>query len=363
MTFKNFVASYLNTGLISFDSDELNQQIFGANLFCFNALLITFVLGLFSIYRGDIALSSVLLITSALFFITLIIIKYCSAEKSSAYAFNLSQIILIPLMLYLIYSGGYNNTGPLWIYLLPPIIFFFGGLRKGILNLTVFVLIASLLLFYPNEQLLLTKYNDVFKSRLLYSFICISTVFAFYEYARQVSYKSLCRLMTQLEEQAREDTLSGLQNRRGMLEKINYEYKRVKRNNEHMTMMMCDVDNFKKINDDFGHDTGDYIIKDLARIFTESIRETDVIGRWGGEEFLFMLPQTTEQQAYIVAEKLRKMIATTKFTHQQQTLELTVSIGIYEFCLGDSIDEAISSADSYLYQAKNLGRNVTVMAS
>ena len=363
MTFKNCVVNYFNTGPTSFDGVELNQQIFVANIICFSGLLITFVMGLYRLSRGDIVLSCILLGIFALFFITVRIIKYCTAEEAKGYVFNLIQIVLIPLMLYLVYSGGYINTGPLWIYLLPPVIFFFGGLRRGLISLAAFVLMTSLLLFYPNEQLLLTVYSDEFKSRLLYSFISICTLFAFYEYARQVSYKSLCRLMTELEEQAREDILSGLQNRRGMLEKISYEHKRVKRNNKHMTMMMCDVDNFKQVNDDFGHDTGDYIIKELARIFTDSIRETDVIGRWGGEEFLFMLPETSGQQAYVLAEKLRKMIAATIFTHQQQTLKLTVSIGIYEFGQGDTIDQAISSADSYLYQAKNQGRNTTVMTS
>mgnify|MGYP006075869565 FL=1 len=363
MTVKQIITNYLNSGFISTDPAGKDQQVIVANLFCFNAQLITLVLGVSALVRGDTIFGGILLLTCFLFLIPTRILKYGPAKTSSRYAFNLIQILLVTLMLFLIYSGGYQNTGPLWIYILPPVTFFFGGLLKGLRNLGIFVIIASLLLFYPDERLLVATYSDVFKLRMLYSFITVSTIFAFYEYGRQVTYKRLQSLMNEVEQQARQDPLSGLQNRRGMLEKISYEHERIKRNKELLTVMMCDVDNFKQINDKFGHDTGDYIIKELGREFIDLIRKTDVVGRWGGEEFLFLLPQTSEQQAFILAEKLRKNIATTTFTHQQHILQLTVSIGIYQFEQGDTIDQAISLADNYLYQAKKQGRNITIRGS
>lgn len=363
MTLKQFVSDYLNTGCNSANEADTNQQILVANLFSFIGYSLTLLLGVNAFVREENLLGIVLLIASAVFFSSYLILKYSHSKHAYSFSANLLTISLIILMFYLIYTGGYNNTGPLFIYVVPPITLFFGGIRKGLRNLGLFLLIVSLLLFYPDDQLLLASYSYEFKSRLVYSFITVSALFAFYEYARQLSYERLQTLIQKVEQQARRDPLSGLQNRRGMLEKLTYEHERTKRNNHHMSLLMCDIDRFKQVNDDFGHDTGDYIIEELANIFTAGLRKQDTVARWGGEEFLFLLPETSEHQAYILAEKIRNTIAATEFTHQQKTLTLTVSIGVYEVMRGDSIDRAISAADAYLYQAKDQGRNRTVMSS
>jgi diguanylate cyclase (GGDEF)-like protein len=363
MVLKQFVVDYLKIGCKSTNETALNQQILMVNVFGFIGYSITLLLGISALLRGDTILGSVLLVASGIFFSSHLILRYSHAKLSYKVASNLSIISLVILMLELVYTGGYRNTGPLWMYIVPPVILFFGGLYKGLRNLGIFVLIVSLILFYPDERLLLATYSYEFKSRLVYSFFTVSALFAFYEYARQLSYERLHALNKKFQQQARIDPLSGLQNRRGMLEKLTYEHERSKRSNHHISLMMLDIDHFKRVNDAFGHDTGDYIIQELARILSASVRKQDTVARWGGEEFLFLLPETIEQQAYILAEKIRNGIAATKFTHQQKILKLTVSIGIYEIMHGDSISKAISSSDSYLYEAKDRGRNRSVMSS
>ncbi|MFT5312688.1 MAG: diguanylate cyclase (GGDEF)-like protein [Paraglaciecola sp.] len=363
MKLKQFVLDYLQTGCNSTNEPDTNQQILVANLFGFIGYSVCLMMGVSAFLRGDSLLGSAVLIAGFLFFSSHLILKYSHGKRGFSLSTNLITLSLVILMLILIYTGAYRNTGPLWIYVVPSVILFFGGIKKGLRNLAIFVLIASLLLFYPDDQLLQATYSHAFKTRLMYSFLTVSAMFTFYEYARKRSYADLQILIQKFEQQARRDPLSGLQNRRGMLEKLAYEHERSKRNYLPMTLMMCDIDHFKAVNDDFGHDTGDYIIKELATLFITTIRKQDTVARWGGEEFLFLLPQTSEHKAYILAEKLRNAIASTAFVDQQKKLKLTVSIGLCEIKPGETINQAISSADAYLYQAKKTGRNRTVMSA
>jgi diguanylate cyclase (GGDEF)-like protein len=121
--------------------------------------------------------------------------------------------------------------------------------------------------------------------------------------------------------------------------------------------MMIDIDHFKGINDTYGHLTGDNILKELAVLLRENTRQNDLVGRYGGEEFLIMLSQTSLSQGFAVAEKIREMINQKVFI---QNIHLTVSIGIAEFN-GEKVSELLEKADKNLYAAKKSGRNKTVM--
>ena len=356
-----FVRNYLKTGVRESNEPDKNQQIIVANLFGFIGYSLTFLLGCSALLRGDSLLMTVLFVSSVLFFSSHLILKFSSSSNSYRFSANLVTISLIILMLYLVYSGGHSNTGPLWIYIVPPVILFFGGMLKGLRNLALFVLVVSLLLFYPDERLLLASYTYEFKSRLIYSFLTVSALFTFYEYSRQRLYKHMLQISQKFEQQARHDPLSGLQNRRGMIEKLNYEHERANRNRHHMSLMMCDIDHFKLINDKHGHEAGDSIIKELADMFTASLRKQDTVARWGGEEFLFLLPETSAEHAYVLAENIRNMTTTRTFTYQQEKIDFTLSFGLYEVQNSDSVESAISKADINLYKAKGYGRNQTVV--
>ena len=121
---------------------------------------------------------------------------------------------------------------------------------------------------------------------------------------------------------------------------------------------MIDIDHFKTYNDNYGHLVGDVILRELAKSLRESIREIDFIGRFGGEEFSVFLPQTAKDQALQVAERLREIIANTEFSAYDETLRLTVSIGVANFPLNSrDKDFLIEIADKSLYKAKQEGRN------
>tara|TARA_R110002167_G_scaffold167216_1_gene364430 strand:- start:4255 stop:5361 length:1107 start_codon:yes stop_codon:yes gene_type:complete len=361
MMFEKIVLNYLKAGTNSNNDPEKNQQILVANLFGFIGYSITLLMGIAAILRQDYLLATVLLVASSLFFSSRLILGNKSLKNPYRFSGTMVTISLMLLMIYLVYAGGVQGTGPLWIYIVPPVALFFGGMRKGSRNLGIFVLLISMILFYPNDKLLLATYSFEFKSRLLYSFLTVSLLFAFYEYSRQKSYRLSQEISRKFENQARLDLLSNLLNRRGMTEVLETEFSRSKRHRTDLSIMMCDIDHFKLINDQYGHQVGDDVIVQIGRIFTNELRQHDNVARWGGEEYLVLLPETNIQQAYSIAEKLRLKIEKQDFNQQQQGFTVTVSMGVYQITAEDSINHAITLADNGLYQAKNSGRNRTVI--
>lgn len=159
-----------------------------------------------------------------------------------------------------------------------------------------------------------------------------------------------------LEYQASHDKLTGLYNRNKFDDIYSKEIKRAKRYNNDLSMIIFDVDNFKTINDTFGHQIGDEVLKDIAKISLENIREQDISSRWGGEEFMILLPQTNKNGAEIVANKIRNSIENHSFTNN--SLKVTASFGVTQFCVkNDDEDSFMSKADKLLYKAKETGKN------
>jgi len=117
---------------------------------------------------------------------------------------------------------------------------------------------------------------------------------------------------------------------------------------------MIDLDNFKPVNDNYGHLTGDEVLVSFAGLIKNNIRNVDIFGRWGGEEFIIIFPDTTTEQAFLTCEKLRKRIMNTEFP---EAISLTASFGITPCREDDKIDAIVHRADQALYQAKNDGRN------
>ncbi|MFZ2959192.1 MAG: diguanylate cyclase [Candidatus Ozemobacteraceae bacterium] len=147
--------------------------------------------------------------------------------------------------------------------------------------------------------------------------------------------------------------------------RLDEEVKRSRRYNSTLTLLMCDIDHFKKINDNYGHQQGDIILKEISMILRKNVRSTDIAARYGGEEFVIILPETTQSDAKIVAERIRRDVAKFEFPPMasgQPPIHTTISIGVAGFPLNaNDKDELIQKADSSMYQAKESGRNKVVL--
>ncbi|MBX3633216.1 MAG: GGDEF domain-containing protein [Simplicispira sp.] len=155
------------------------------------------------------------------------------------------------------------------------------------------------------------------------------------------------------------DPLTGAANRRSIIEALDRDVGRAIRTREPLALMMIDLDHFKRINDLHGHLAGDAVLRGLVSVLRQRIRAQDIVGRYGGEEFLVVLPDTTLAGVQRLAEDLCRAVAAHTIVHRGQRLAVTVSIGVYGGRLdpGDSWDLLIHAADSALYRAKNAGRN------
>lgn len=161
-----------------------------------------------------------------------------------------------------------------------------------------------------------------------------------------------------LEYQASHDKLTGLYNRNKFDEIFSKEIKRAKRYNNDLSLILFDIDDFKNVNDTYGHQMGDEVLKELAKLLTNNVREPDICVRWGGEEFLILLPQTNLQGAISVAEKLRITISKEPLTSLK--LPITTSFGVVQMNENDDEFSLISKCDKLLYSAKNSGKNKVV---
>jgi diguanylate cyclase (GGDEF)-like protein len=163
----------------------------------------------------------------------------------------------------------------------------------------------------------------------------------------------------ELQLQARVDYLTGVFNRRHFIEQGELELSRALRYGKQLSAFMLDIDYFKQVNDTHGHRAGDMVLQALSRICKEALRDVDLIGRMGGEEFAVLLPETSHEKAAEVAERLRETIAATPIVIETGLpLHITVSIGVTTLTGKDSnIDMLLNQADTALYQAKETGRN------
>lgn len=155
---------------------------------------------------------------------------------------------------------------------------------------------------------------------------------------------------------ASRDELTGISNRRHLLEMLAHEFKRYQRAQAPFSIAMIDVDHFKQVNDRYGHQAGDQVLRSIAERVQASLRNTDCFGRYGGEEFMVILPQTPLSGARVKAERIRRDVESLRFPDIAPDFHVTVSIGLAEFH-DASVDEATRRADALLYRAKQAGRN------
>ena len=164
------------------------------------------------------------------------------------------------------------------------------------------------------------------------------------------------------------DALTGFYNRRQLDERIKQEIASAKRQKTPLCAIMVDIDFFKSVNDKYGHATGDIVLKTVSKSMRSQLREYDIAGRYGGEEFAILLPFTRADEAVMVAERLRKAvekkvidISKTNSDSAENEIHVTISLGIYEFKQSDTEEDLLQNADKALYRAKAEGRNRVVI--
>lgn len=185
----------------------------------------------------------------------------------------------------------------------------------------------------------------------------------------KVSSEDLKELHKELEvsqQQARTDSLTGLTNRRGLEKRLEIERIRARQNNAPFSVIILDIDHFKAVNDEFGHLVGDSLLKGFAAVLSSQVRRNDLAARYGGEEFLIILPETSVEGAYAVADKIKAILGKKEWTIKgsgKHIGQIKASMGIAQYQLNETGDQVIKRADEAMYHAKSTGRDRIVIHS
>lgn len=175
--------------------------------------------------------------------------------------------------------------------------------------------------------------------------------------------RTLIRVQQQLSHEASHDALTGIFNRRAILEELERELMRGGRNGQPVSLILCDIDHFKSINDNYGHPAGDEVLRAIPSLLTSTLRAYDRAGRYGGEEFLIVLSNCPEKAAESAAERVRKAVAAKPILVSGRELTITLSLGIASSeSMHEGVASLVKAADRALYRAKRGGRNRAILA-
>lgn len=199
----------------------------------------------------------------------------------------------------------------------------------------------------------------IYYLNIVITFAIFSFTAYFYNLAAKKAESKLQELNNTLQLMATTDHLTGIANRRSMISSIEKVAEKYKKDGQRFSLIIADIDDFKKINDQYGHNCGDNILQSIAEILKKSLRKNDTIARWGGEEFLILLPQTNYEEAAVVAKKLKRSLKESYFDCLDDGESLTMTFGISEY--KDSLDKCISEADTALYRGKRNGKDCVVI--
>ncbi len=356
--FQRFWINYLNTGLADdYDTEDI-RKVHLLNSMSLVGFTFIVIFGVHSLFTNNIPHGTVLLSISLIVFVNYIYLKFYKSYRVPSYVvLSLMSILLVFLLL----SGGIGNSGILWYYVYPPLVLFLVGAKVGSIIILGLLSLTGLLLFYPGVELMKAAYSVAFKIRFITSFLAVFLLTLFYEASRYKSQTSLTRLTRKYAELAHTDTLTGILNRRGMLPLLQAQYTYAESAEMPFSILIIDIDHFKRVNDTYGHACGDFVLKNVVQTITENIRQYDRVCRWGGEEFLILLPNTVNDGAARVAEKLRLAISHKQIEYDNKQIDVSISIGGCGYQELPSMDDIIKNADHNLYQAKTEGRNKAIV--
>ena len=276
----------------------------------------------------------------------------------------IQMIVATLVIMFLMYNANHVRGPFIIIYL---VVFLFGIFRLNtsqFLGLTAFVLytygfVIYMLSNYHPERI--NFYEDVLQwfalAVLLPCFSFIGGHISSLRASLRSSHSEIKEAMSVIHEMAIRDELTGMFIRRHLMELLEIEKHRADRSGQLFCLTILDIDHFKKVNDTLGHQAGDKVLKVAAGALQDELRAFDFCGRYGGEEFVLVMGQTTKDGAALCADRLRQRIESLRFPELGENFRVTISLGLTEYRLREDIAETIHRADDALYKAKHSGRN------
>lgn len=267
-------------------------------------------------------------------------------------------LYLVPTCSFLLYIIVMPNASPtafVWVYSIPPLIYLLLGKRLGFILTIPFMLIAALC-YLARYAIPSSAAGWIDLCNALLCGVLVIIFVHLYESRRAAAYRELARL-------AQTDALTGAANRGCFEQALKRSIQEAQRSHTQLTLVMLDVDHFKAINDRWGHEAGDSVLRHICAALQQRLRGTDLLGRLGGEEFGLLLRDIDSAHAEPLVQQLRGQIAALRIEYDGQTIAVSATFGLAQWPLdGSSADELYRCADKRMYQGKVQGRNQLVSA-
>lgn len=289
-----------------------------------------------------------------------LVLKYSKSLEVAQSTLIGGLFICFSLLTY--YFGGLKSPITLWLLCCPVAAMFLGGRKAAI---SWFMIVTSMMLAFYALDMRGWQYPVASSENgsllWLLSDVGLMAMIVFYVYLYEITknrgFVNLQQALEQIGELAKRDELTGAYNRRHVLALIDEQRELTKRASDTFCIALLDLDYFKRINDTYGHVIGDSVLRTFSTIVNHQLRGTDTFGRYGGEEFLVLMPATRLVDAMLVAERIRNAVESASLNHVAPNLHMTVSIGVTQYHADQGLTDLINCADTALYTAKKHGRN------
>lgn len=372
--FVSVVRNFLYSGRTFLKSEEdLKYKFMFVNNIAVLTILITFLIGFIRYHQNNIVMAAV----DFSFSLLGILLLYLLRKRTDMIEGISSSLLFLGYILFTaLFILSDHNTRLETYFLLIASSFFIKGIRIGFYWLLTVMLTVSIIHFGGVVE---TNYSNFSIFSFFIYLIIILSIFNLYEKIKIAQSQNLLNLNANLEKLVKQrteeletinkeltkeksvlqklssrDSLTGLFNRFKLEESFEYEQKQSRRYNTELSIILMDIDDFKSVNDTYGHNVGDIFLKEIAEILKKSFRDVDTVGRWGGEEFLILLPKTNLADSQQIAEEVRKKIELYPF---REIGNKTASFGVATLSNNESLSNLLNRADKALYLAKENGRN------
>jgi diguanylate cyclase (GGDEF)-like protein len=326
-------------------------------------------IGIYAVLFATLTLWPMVLICAAcaVFWAMILLLDQLGFSQAAFLAGILNSSAFSLVSTYLLgWTSGFYFTA----LLIVPIIFMNSNMRllfKGILTSAIIALLLAVFFFSWGQNAFWVLDINVLYGlsalNLAITTVILSITVHFLHTTAADAEQALIHANKKLASLATTDPVTNLVNRRIILSRIEQEKERMQRGGKPFALIMLDVDHFKNINDQYGHGAGDFVLVNLAELITVSIRKQDEVARWGGDEFLVLLPETDLEGGNTVAEKIRSRINTVPFYYRDTLISVTATFGVGVCEPNSGIGSVIRKADQALYQGKQSGRDRIILTS
>ncbi len=282
---------------------------------------------------------------------------YFFHKENASYRILVASVHIMSLIIF--YTGGLGNTGFLWIEFIPIFTMLILDHKESYIWICSYTAVLAGAVLYHLLVRPFLVYTDLQMVQSIVVYLLFLYLTDNNEKLKGVARSKLESQNCELQKMSQTDSLTGLFNRSFINRILKTEFNRYERYQDRFSLIMLDIDHFKRVNDTFGHQAGDRVLISIADSLTSNTRKTDFVSRWGGEEFLILCTQTSVNAAGILADKMRQVIASLSF---EKDFSVTASFGVAEIQEKQNVYDLLSETDRLLYESKHRGRNrVTLM--